>query len=125
VREWDIISPYLKMHKVGVVDLLESASVVGDLRSLSLPKELRTQFGKRVKFVEPGIKPSKIGWDLGDEVWFNVSNPTIRRIYERIRSSDLSEKEHLALSILIGLVDNEFDSVISQCTKVLTETGGA
>jgi hypothetical protein len=116
----DVIKPYLEMHSIEVIDLLESLTVVGNLRSLSLPKELRTIVGKRVKFVEPAIKPEKIGWDLGEEVWLNVSNPTVRRIYERIRSVDLTEKEQLALSILISLVDNEFDLAISQCTKVLT-----
>jgi len=124
IREFDIISPYLSMHNIKVIDLLESFAV-RDLRSLGLPKDLRSAVGKRVKFVEPGIRPGKIGWDLGDEVWFNVTNPTVRKIYERIRGADMSDKEQLALSILISLIDNEFDAAISQCTKVLTERGGA
>jgi len=103
IREFDIISPYLSTHNIKVIDLLESFAV-RDLRSLGLPKDLRSAVGKRVKFVEPGIRPGKIGWDLGDEVWFNVTNPTVRKIYERIRGADMSDKEQLALSILISLM---------------------
>jgi hypothetical protein len=110
------------MNGIEATDLLTSPAVVGDLRSLALPKELRTVVGKRVKFVETGIKPGKIGWDLGDEVWFNVTNTNVRKVYERIRSSDLSERELLALSVLVGLVDNEFDGVIEHCVKAITQS---
>jgi hypothetical protein len=120
VREWDVIAPYLQAHGMSVVDLLESQIIVGDLRSLGLPRELRTMVGKRVKFVETGIVPGKIGWDLGDEVWFNVTNPTVRKMYERIRTSELSDREHLALSVLVSLVDNEFDLAVEQCVSVIT-----
>jgi hypothetical protein len=119
VREFDIIEPYLKAHNINVVDLLASSTFVGDLRALSLPKDVRTIIGKKVKFVETGIRPTKIGWDLGKEVWLNVTNPTVRKIYERIRTQDLSAEDNFALSILIDLVDNEFDAVMQRCIGVL------
>jgi hypothetical protein len=70
--------------------------------------------------VELGVTGDKIGWDLAEEVWLNVTNPTVREIYEKIRNTQMSEMEYFALSILVSLIDNDFDSAIIQCVKTLT-----
>ncbi|MGI3901681.1 MAG: HD domain-containing protein [Janthinobacterium lividum] len=117
LKEKDVIEAYLKSAGVNVIDLLESTHFAGNLRSLSIPRELRTTLGRKVKFVEPNVSFTKIGWDLGNEIWLNVSNDHVKQLYENIKMRDLNNEEILALKLIVNLVDNEFDEAIRICLK--------
>jgi len=121
IIEKNIIAPYLQLKDVQVHDLLQDSIVLGELRSLKLPKDLRDKVGKRVKVMESGILPNKVGWDLGTEIWLNVTNPLVRNLYERLKIGSLSDTEVVVFLIVVDMVDNEFDSAMERAIEFLSK----
>ena len=111
VKEAALIAWYFSGTDKKIVDLTSDKSSAIEWRSRPVPKEIRARIGSRVKFVEVGISPEKIGWDLKNEIWINLSNPAVRRAFQAIKRENFPKEKLVFLDMLISMVDSEFDAV--------------
>src|SRR5262249_49746038 len=117
VLEATLLAEYFADHGIRTVDLTKENVVEGRLRSKPLRKDIRDWIGNEVKFVDVVGQPNRRAWRLGKEVWVNLGNPAMRRVYESLQSVSF-ERARLA-RILIDILSFQLDEAIRDILRLL------
>jgi len=102
---------YLRQNGIEVVAPLFEEHDRGKQRSKPIPEAVRQRIQGSVKFIElPGL-PNRMAWQVGTELWINVSHPAMGRLYSRLREpSFINHPEHIeTVEQLIHLLGRRFE----------------
>lgn len=119
--EADLIKAYFKKAKIKVVDLTQDNVLEGKYRSKPVPSSVRQEVGPITKFIEVSGLPNKKAWRVGNELWINLANPTMRSVYDTLQK-DILEPEVLRLTlILLSLMSYHLDDASRKIASWLEE----
>jgi len=112
VLEAALINAYLEFHKRPAVDLVKTNVIEGKQRSRPVPSSVRQELGTSAKFVEISGLPTKKSWKVGNELWINLANPTMRKLYAYLQRGDLDPGRLRFASALFSMLAYKFDDAI-------------
>jgi hypothetical protein len=119
--EAKLVMEYLKVANVGCIDLVETNVIEGKQRSKPVPGSVRQEVGAQTKFVEVTGIPNKRSWRVGDELWINLANPAMKRVYDALQGGALDPIKLRLASHLFDLLAYRYDLGITTIIGWLDE----
>jgi hypothetical protein len=117
--EYDMLKDYFNLRKINVTDLVETNIVEGIYRSKKLISSSREIVGGNIKFIDVAGLPNKKVWRVGDEVWVNTENSSMKKIYDVLNNQNAPMlKKHLA-KVIIETLCYQFDDAIDDLINLL------
>ena len=117
ILEAVLLKAYFNWSKIPVVDLTEANVIEGRYRSRGLPVFSRGLVGPATKFIDLPSLPNKKAWKVGNELWINIANPTMKRVYDALQDDILGTDKVRYAATLINILTYEYDRVISDLSK--------
>lgn len=117
VLEANLVAAYLDEKNIHFVDLTEDNVLEGRQRSKPIPTSIRQELGAQTKFVEVTGLPNKKSWKVGNELWINLANPSMRRIYNVLQEDSLDEDNLKHVLTLFNLLGHKYDEAIYNITE--------
>jgi len=74
-----------------------------------------------VKFVEIAGLPNKKAWKVGNELWINLSNPSMQEIYKELQRVQSEQDKVTFVSILLNILSYKFDEAIQDLVSLIKE----
>jgi hypothetical protein len=119
--EATLVMDYLREKGIQVIDLSSENLIEGRQRSKPIPDAVRQRIQGSVKFIElPGL-PNRMAWQVGSELWINVSHPAMGRLYSRLRDpAFVGTADHLeVVEEVIHLLACRFDRALEMAVARL------
>lgn len=119
--ERDLLKAYFSQHSIRTIDLNAENVIEGTVRSKPVPRSVRDSIGGNVKFVEvPGV-PNSMVWNVGGEVWVNIENPSMRKVYDLLQRDDVPSIQSSLARALIDILSFDFKDALEAIQEILTE----
>jgi Histidine kinase-, DNA gyrase B-, and HSP90-like ATPase len=116
--EADMLKEYFYAHQVEAVDLKTTNVIEGTYKSCVIPESVRKKIPKEYKFVMiEGIRNKK-AWRVGKEVWINIANPKMKKVYDQLNRDGGTEEEKVRLAIILfGLLGMKMEECSEKIIK--------
>jgi len=117
ILESDMLQEYLKEHGTKVVDLFKANVISGKGGSKPINKTIRQTVGPSVKFVEVAGIPNRKSWRVGDELWINLANSQMRKVYDAVQAKPFATAQFA--SVLFKILSYQFDEAIDEISLAI------
>jgi hypothetical protein len=121
ILEANLIKAYLASTNCTITDLVTTNVLEGKHRSKPVPSVVRQEVGSVVKFVEVTGLPNKKAWKVGNEVWINLANPSMKGIYKELQTFPSEPSKVALVSILFNILSYRFEEAIQDLASLIKE----
>jgi HSP90 family molecular chaperone len=111
ILEANVVKAYLEKNGIRVIDLASENVIEGKQRSKPIPSNVRQYVGTQTKFVEINGLPKKKSWKVGNELWINLANPSMKRVYSALQKDNQSIEVFNYVATLFKILVYEYDEV--------------
>ncbi|OLE55021.1 MAG: hypothetical protein AUG51_05140 [Acidobacteria bacterium 13_1_20CM_3_53_8] len=121
ILEAALIKAYLASFNNEIIDLTTTNILEGKQRSKPVPNIVRQEVGPVIKFVEVTGLPSKKAWKVGNEVWINLANPSMKGVYKELQQIQYEPDNVIFASVLFKILSYQFDSAIHDLIGIIRQ----
>jgi hypothetical protein len=119
ILEADMLIGYFKSFGVKTVDLCNEKIRLDTSIARNLHKEVRDQFGEEIEFHYVGILPETRAWNMGEQIWLNLANDDVKKLFSQLQSGDLSVDGIKMCRVLVHIWAWRFDDAIENLRTLI------
>jgi hypothetical protein len=123
--EATLLKAYFAGTGATLTDLTEVNVVEGMQRSRPVPSSVRQELGISLKFVFISGLPNKNAWKVGSEVWINIANPSMRKVYDLLQDAGSDPAMIRLAVILFEMMSYQFDTAARKLVSIIDQNTNA